>query len=313
MQLPIRVNEATQSAEPLFAREHDLNFVKTWRQSLGRDQNPLRIEAVDLAEVAVHRFEAHHKIQPYARSIQDISDHVTQNPVCEVACLVILKCNWFPDSEIIGIAHFRRTWKNRIILDYLSTHPFVVRPPTGHTPKVRGVGSALLYFLSTIARDYECDAIWGEATVHSHGFYENVLKLPSVEDLIYAPRDNFLRFIGLMDAAWKEVDSPAICRSEDIYAAEERHPPFLGSKTAVFSPARRLAYRFLALPSHAQQELAQSLSLVEAGDSNKPIDEQFTLLFQRATERNKLGDLWQLVESRYPDGEPHNNPFKSHQ
>jgi hypothetical protein len=36
------------------------------------------------------------------------------NPQCEVACLVLLKCDWFPESEVIGVSHFRRTWKNEL-------------------------------------------------------------------------------------------------------------------------------------------------------------------------------------------------------
>jgi hypothetical protein len=310
MNLPIESNGSRSSAEVSFAGPDDLHFVNDWRKSLGDDQNPLRVDAVDFAQVAVYRFEAHSVIQPYAKSVSDFADHIAQNPRCEVAALVLLKCDWFPDSEVIGMAHFRRTWSNRIVLDYLAAHPFIVRTPDKFAHFVRGVGPALLYFVCQVAKQYDCDAIWGEATQGSCGFYEHVLKLDSVEDLIYAPRDKFLDFVGRMSDRNREDGGPTVDNvREDVYAAEAKNPPFVGSKTAVFNPARRLAYRFLELPYHVQREIAEALSLVQDQDASRPLDEQFSLFFRRATESGKLGDLWRKVEEKYPDGEPYKNPF----
>lgn len=310
MDLSVELNGISRIAKVTFAGKDDLHFVNDWRKSLGDDQNPLRVDAVDFAQVAVYRFEAHSAIEPYAKTIKDIGDHIGHNPKCEVACFVLLKCGWFPDSDVIGIAHFRRTWSNRIVLDYLAAHPFIVRPPENYASVVRGVGPALLYFLCKVAKQYECDAIWGEATQGSCGFYGHVLKLDSVEDLIYAPRERFLDFIDRMDASRQEDrGTTATSARDEIYAAEAQNPPFVGSKTAVFNPARKLAYRFLELPSHVQREIAAALGLIQDQDLARPLDEQFSLFFRRATENGKLGDLWRRVEEKYPDGEPEKNPF----
>jgi hypothetical protein len=132
------------------------------------------------------------------------------------------------------------------VLDYLASHPFIVRPPDSYPAVVRGVGTALLYFLCSVAKRYGCDAVWGEATQGSCGFYRQVLKLDSVKDLIYAPSEKFLSFIDRTDANRREgATTAATSAREEIYAVEVENPPFVGSKTAVFNPARRLAYRFL--------------------------------------------------------------------
>ena len=145
MDISVELNGTQRNAKVLFAGGDDLHFVNDWRKVLGKDQNPVRVDAVDFAQVAVARFEAHSAIEPYAKSVGDIGDHIGNNPRSEVACFVLLRCDWFPDSEVIGIAHFRRTWSNRIVLDYLSSHPFIVRPPDSYPTVVKGVGTALLY------------------------------------------------------------------------------------------------------------------------------------------------------------------------
>lgn len=307
MNLRVKLNNEDRNATAVFAGKDDVGFVGEWRKTLGEDVNPRRVDAVDFAEIAVHRFEAHSAIEPYAGTMQDISDHIDNNPRVEVACLALLKCDWFPDSSVLGITHFRRTWNNRVVLDYLSAHPFIVRPPADFPHKVTRVGLALLYFVSSVAKACGCDAIWGEATQNSRGFYKKVLNLDSVDDLIWAPRENFLKFMDTMD----QRETPALTNSarNEIYAAEAENPPFVGSRTAVSNPARRLAYRFMQLPSHVQREIAETLELVRPGDDTIPIDEQFTLFFRRAAEQAKLSRLWSRVEQQYSDGEPEKNPF----
>jgi hypothetical protein len=307
MEISVKLNGSERPAQAIFAGKDDLSFVQEWRNLLGDDANPRRIDAVDFAEIAVHRFEAHSAIEPYAKTIEDIGDHIENNPRCEVACLVLLKCNWFPDSKVIGVSHFRRTWNNRIVLDYLAIHPFSARSPENYQFIVHGIGTALLYFLCSIAKRYDCDAIWGEATQNSCGFYKKVLYLDAVADLIFAPRENFLRFIDKMDEQGANPAAPVA--REEIYKAEAENSPFVGSKTAVSNPVRRLAYRFMQLPLSAQLEIAKSLTLFESEDESKPIDEQFGTFFRRAAEQGKLPDLWRRVEQRYGDGEPEKNPF----
>jgi len=312
MELPVVLNNSRQTASVVFAGRDDFAFVNDWRKTLNEDQNPVRVAALEFTQLAISRFQAHSEIQAYAKSIDDIADHIVDNPLCEIANIVLLTCNWFPESGVIGVCHFRRTWSNGIILDYLATHPFIVRPPKDYPYKVNGVGLALLYFISLVAKRYECQTIWGEATQSSCGYYKKVLKLDSVKDLIYAPRENFIKLIAELDEKWAKstgaVTNKDIALTE-VYDLEASNPPFVGSLTAVFSPQRRLAYRFLELPYHEQRRISASLGLFQEEDRNQPFDEQFRRIFRRATESKKLSDLWRAVEGQYPDGKPDNNPF----
>ncbi len=205
MDFPVQLNKTRQTAKLVFAGQQDFGFVDAWRQKLGDDQNPVRRDAVDFAQLALDRFSTHSAIQPYARSIGDIGDHIASNPKIEVACCVLLTCDWFPDSNVLGISHFRRTWSNNIVLDYLTVHPFITRPPDGYSNAVQGVGTALLYFLSQVAKKFDCRFIWGEATAISCGFYKKVFSLDSVEDMIYVPRDKFVEFADELDKKLTEV------------------------------------------------------------------------------------------------------------
>ena len=312
MELRVEVNKSRRVARVVFAGQHDFGFLAEWRKKLGDDENPIRTDAVDFAQLAIDRFSTHSAIQPYVRSIGDIGDHITNNPKCEVAGFVLLKCDWFPDSDVIAICHFRRTWCNNIILDYLAVHPFIAKPPQEYPLSVRGVGTALLYFLSRIAKQYSCGYIWGEATQISCGFYKKILLLDSVEDLILAPHNKFIEFADGLDLSWQNKSDTATTKAlavEEVYKVEETNPPLVGNRSAMFSPPRRLVYHFLDLPQHIQMEIAQGLGLLEDADRGLQEEKLFRDLFRRAAERGKLADLWSEVEKRHPDGVPGENPF----
>jgi hypothetical protein len=51
------------------------------------------------------------------------------------------------------------------------------------TPRVSGTGSGIVFGLVQLARTLNIRRIWGEATVNSAAFYENLLVISPVEDL----------------------------------------------------------------------------------------------------------------------------------
>jgi hypothetical protein len=314
MELTVKLNNSPKTASVVFAGRDDIGFVNEWRKTLGEVQNPFSRDSVDFAQLAVYRFTAHFGIELYASSIDDIGDHIQNNPNSEIASFVLLKCDWFPDSKVIGCAHFRRTWTNNFILDYLAAHPFIAKAPPKYAYEVRGAGTALLYFVSQIAKRYDSGKIWGEATQLSCKFYKKALKLEPVGDLIIAPREKYLEFANGFEIYLAGQSNALTVKSaelDEIYDTEITNPPFVGSKTAVFNPARRLAYRFLDLPDHVQTDIARRLQLMQNDDEDQPIAEQFRRFFKRATANGKLPNLWQEVEKLYPDGEPDKNPFPS--
>jgi len=206
MKVPIRVDDVEREARIYYITPPDFGFLQQWRNSLGADQNPIRRDAVVFATLACKRFTAHSRLEIYARDAQDISDHIRNNPRCEVANLVAIECRWFPDSDVMGLAHFRRSWSNNLILDYLAVHPWICKPPVGYPHVIRRVGTALLYFLGHVGCENRCGRIWGEATQNSYGFYQKAFDLESVSDLVYIPADKFVEFVKNLEQKWKLDD-----------------------------------------------------------------------------------------------------------
>jgi hypothetical protein len=203
MNLPVRLNDNTKEARVRYITEADFTFIKQWQKSLGTDADPIRVDAVDFANLACARFTAHAPIEIYAQQASDINRCIENDPNCEVANLVALTCDWFPESNIIGLIHFRRTWSNNLVLDYLAVHPLVARPPREYSLIVRGVGTALLFFLCSVAQECDCGCIWGEATLNSCSFYQKVFELDLVTDLLYIPQEKFIRFVTSLEDKWQ--------------------------------------------------------------------------------------------------------------
>jgi hypothetical protein len=116
----VTLNYEQRIATVVFAERKDLTFIDEWRDKLGADTNSKRRDAVDLARLAIDSYLAHSRIQQiYVNSVEEVATHpIKADEHVEVAGFVLLKCDWFSDSGVIGICHFRRSWCNSIILDY---------------------------------------------------------------------------------------------------------------------------------------------------------------------------------------------------
>jgi|SRR6478736_995054 len=311
MEIPVKLNGQRQKVKVVFAKPEDLKFVAQWKKALGDDQNPYRVDTVDFARLAVKRYEASRTSGIYANTLSDITDHVQTNPKVEVASFILLKCNWFPGSEVIGYCHFRRTWSNKIILDYLGAHPHIAKEFGHSTHKVRGVGVAICYFAGQVLKQENCPAIWGEATPLSATYYQGLFELEKVEDLILAPNDKVTAFMQEVEQKWANEDANGAQQDDKFDTLEIENPPFVGNKTAVFSPSKRLAFRFLNLTYNKQVEIALELSLVKPGGKALTRDELSALVFKNAREKGKLAELWNLVKKHYNDEVDEENPFET--
>lgn len=307
----VKLNGEPRMARIVFADRRDLGFIDDWTKKLGVDIDPIRQDAVDLAQLAIDVFLAHSKVrQLYVSSVEEIGTHIRDNPRNEIAGFVLMKCDWFPDSPVIGICHFRRSWCNSIILDYLASHPFSANCPKDYPHVVTGVGTAFLWFISDIARRFGCGRIWGEATHSSSSYYKKMFKLDSVEDLIWVPEPNYLE-CAKRELIWRAESEANKMKAEiveELYKAEAEKPPLIGRRSFVVSPSRKLAYHFLELPRHVQSQIARDFGLAADGDEERY--DLFRTLFRQATENERLGDLWNAVETKHPKGRPEENPFR---
>jgi GTPase-associated adaptor domain len=303
----IKFNGFSQRATIVFVDENtDLEFVNVWKDKLTPESTDRQRDAVDLVQLARDNYLAHSRVhQIYATSVEDIAQHINADPRNEVAFFVLMKCDWFPDTDVIGMCHFRRTWHNSIILDYLAAYPFATEKPK----ELKSVGASLLWFVSYIARQHNCVRIWGEATHGSHSYYEEAFKLEKVEDLILAQPENYKVCVA-KDLQWRAEGNTMTSESvEKLIEAEAASPLLIGSRSLVVSPSKTLAYHFVELPSHTQRQIARVFGLPKEGDEGLRDDYLFRALFREAKTTGKLGDLWNEVETKHPKGRPEDNPF----
>lgn len=308
----VTLNGEQRRATVVFAESTDLTFINEWRDKLGADTDAKRRDAVDLAQLAIDSSLAHTRIQQiYVHSVEDIATHIRDDEHVELAGFVLLKCDWFPDSRVIGICHFRRSWCNSIILDYLAVHPFIAKHPDEYPHKVSGAGSALLWFVSDIARRHKCGRVWGEATHGSRSYYKHMFDLDAVEDLILAPKPNYL-VCANKELLWRAEGDTNKMKAEikQLYKEEAKNPPLIGRRSFVVSPSRTLAYHFLQLPTHVQMQIAAAFGLPGEGGEELRDEFLFRALFRQATESGKLSDLWVAVETKHHKGRPEENPFR---
>lgn len=308
----VTLNGERRQAKVVFAELPDLAFIDEWKDKLGADTDTKSRDAVDLAQLSRDSFLAHTRIQQiYVNSVEEIATRIKDDEHIELAGLVLLKCDWFPDSRVIGICHFRRSWCNSIVLDYLAVHPFIAKAPDGYPHNVSGAGSALLWFVSDIARRNKCGRLWGEATHGSRGYYKHMFDLDDVEDLILADKLHYLE-CAKKELLWRAEGDENKMKAEikELYKVEAENPPLIGRRSFVVSPSRTLAYHFLQLQTHVQMQIAKVFGLPREGEEGLRDESLFRALFRQATENGKLGDLWVAVETKHEKGRPEENPFR---
>jgi GTPase-associated adaptor domain-containing protein len=192
---------------------------------------------------------------------------------------------------------------------YLGAHPHIAKEDDDATTKVRGVGKAICYFVAQVLKKENCPAVWGEATPLSANYYQAVFKLNKVEDLIFAPQANVIAFAEDLEQQWANEEINGMQPDDDIDKLEQENPPFVGTKAAVFSPQKRLAFRFLSLGYHRQMEIALVLRLAKPGGQALTRERLATEVFKNAREKGKLAQLWNLVSKAYGEANQEENPF----
>jgi len=104
---------------------------------------------------------------------------IQRNPRAEVAFMLIARATWQPDPKLLGLAYCRRSWCDRLIVDFVAVHPHIVGRLREN---IRGMGTGLFNGLIQIADHLGIEIIWGEATANSAPFYERILGAKPVLD-----------------------------------------------------------------------------------------------------------------------------------
>lgn len=183
------------------ARPADTQILPKWIAAVQNESNPVRRDSVDLAGLAFKKWRDARRRNEAANSLQDLKDLIADNPCAEVPTLIVAKVPYDPfrpprvSRRIVGLCAFHRTWSNNIYLDYLCVHPLLYG-----SGSIRGVGSAMLWYLALIAEHIGADVIWGEATQMSCRFYSHIWRKP-IADMIVLTRDEYVAFASAMALA----------------------------------------------------------------------------------------------------------------
>lgn len=161
-----------------------------WLRSARRGSNPRVMDAAELATLAFRRWREV-LVKRVANDSADLIDRIKDNPHVEVTVLILIRAPWLRTNKLVGMCHLRRTWCNNVYIDFLTVHP---RTLAGHNRPVKGIGTALLYFVTCIAKEIDAASIWGEATQNSAEFYQKVFSKPGIKDLIFLNKKDYTSF-----------------------------------------------------------------------------------------------------------------------
>jgi len=173
-----------------FATLKDDQAFRIWLRSAHLGSNPRVMDAAELATLAFRRWREALVKKRVANDSADLIDRIRDNPHVEVTVLVLIRAPWLRTNKLVGMCHLRRTWCNNVYIDFLTVHP---RALAGRN-RPEGIGTALLYFVTCIAKEINAASIWGEATQNSATFYQKVFSKPGIKDLIFLKKKDYTSF-----------------------------------------------------------------------------------------------------------------------
>jgi hypothetical protein len=155
-----------------FASEAEVRRVRAWRK-----MTPAT-DAGEFAALAAKRWFYYTREGATVASLDEMRAAIRRNERAELAFLMVASAEWSKRYKFLALAYCRRTWCHHLILDFLAVRPgasFANQP-------IRGLGTGMIFGLSTLADTLGMGRIWGEATASSAPFYEKVLRIRSVQD-----------------------------------------------------------------------------------------------------------------------------------
>jgi hypothetical protein len=177
--------------------------VQSWARYVRQETNPIKLDSAELAVLAVRRWREGLAKRRTAKNLQEIKDHIQDNPHAEVAVLILAQASWQQGSSLVGLCHFRRTWCNNLFIDFLAVHPSI---SGNRTSPLGGVGTGVLHYVTKVASEIDAGVIWGEATQNSVFFYRKVFERDSMNDLIYVEKSDYTAFRDRVENKWSAAE-----------------------------------------------------------------------------------------------------------
>lgn len=181
----------------LHAKARDTRSLQSWQRAAKGIANPSARDSADLAKAAFAKWIRCRRERRAANSLREAVDLVRNNPHEEVGMLVLAKST-LAGAAMAGVCHFRRTWCNNVMVDFLAVHPREVR---SEQSRFKGLGSCLLWYVAEFADELEAETLWLEATQNSAPAYQRIFGLEAVKDLVVLSRSQYTVFRDSMRQA----------------------------------------------------------------------------------------------------------------
>ena len=175
----IKVAGLPQPATLRFVGQNELQRYHRSLAPFAQEPSTIIREAVELTRLAAKRWRYYSRLEEAADSFAALQEKIRREVKCEAAFVMVATLRHRHRDSLLGLAYCRRTWCHHLALDFLAVHPRIL---TGR-PRVSGVGSGIMFGLVRLANALQIPRIWGEATVNSAAFYENLLTTRPIQDL----------------------------------------------------------------------------------------------------------------------------------
>jgi hypothetical protein len=164
-----------------FGSESELSFLRQWRlpkELLGSE--PAR-DAREYARLATKRWRYHNRTGRITTDSSLLREAARRKSREEVAFLLLARATWQDELPVLGFAQCHRTWCGHIFLDFLSVHPRIAGK---QGPRIRGLGTGILFAVCALAVETQAAVVWGETTESSVAFYRHTLGRKSLLDCL---------------------------------------------------------------------------------------------------------------------------------
>jgi len=175
----IKVGDSPHQATLRFANRSELRRYHRSLSPFARKSSTAIREAVEFTRLAAKRWRYYSRSGEAAESFAHLQSEIRRSPKTEIALILVATIRQDNRDLPVGLAYCRRTWCHHLALDFLAVHPRAL----DRSWRVSGVGSGIVFGLVGLANALNIPRIWGEATVNSASFYENLLAVHPAQDL----------------------------------------------------------------------------------------------------------------------------------
>ena len=173
-----------------------------WERSIKEDSTPSQRDSIEFARLAAQRWTEASIQKRTASSVERMKLAIQDNNRQEIRMLAVAAAQFRKTKREVGICLLRRTWCNNIVLEFLAVHPALDEKENS---PISGLGTGLLHHVCWVAHCLGANAIWGESTQNSQGFYDGLVDRPDgLQDLILILKPDYGRLKAAIERAWKK-------------------------------------------------------------------------------------------------------------